>query len=95
MSADLELPGCPVPIRPVPRAFVEAARRLGDRFAVLDLYRAQCLDPERPPPLAGKDARNPFRVAQHAEALRELDAEYHALREYLHRHPQARWIIDG
>ena len=94
MSADLELPGCPVPIRPVSHAFVAEARRLGDRFAVLDLYRARHLDPERPAPLVGKDARNRFLRAQRDAALRALDGEYHALREYLHRHPQARWIFD-
>lgn len=67
---------------------------VGAAVAVLDLYRARYLDPERPAPLVGKDARNRFLCAQRDATLRALDGEYHALREYLHRHPQARWIFD-
>lgn len=90
MSHNLRLPGCPYPLMQTRTEFTFRWVR-EDRMAVLDAYRREYLDPYRPAPLQGKDARNPYLVEQHRLANEEIDQKHENLREWLMRNPQARW----
>lgn len=92
MSADLWLDGCAV--RPTSSAFAERMRGERDRWAIFRAYCAEAIDPLRPAPLRGKDARNPHLVARDREENARLDAEALRLDAYLREHPQARWRVD-
>jgi hypothetical protein len=93
MSHSLHLPGCPIPLYQTRTDFT--FRWVDkDRMEVLDAYRREYIDPMRPTPLRGKDARNPYKIAQHREVNEEFDRHYEDLREWLERHPQARWAND-
>lgn len=62
-----------------------------DRFEVLDAYKREYLDPMKPPMPTGKDGRNAYIVNQWKEECARWDNAYHAIKEWLCRHPQARW----
>lgn len=93
MSHNLRLPGCPIPLYQTRTDFTFCWVDK-DRMEVLDAYRREYIDPMRPEPLRGKDARNPYQIMRHREANEEFDRHYNDLREWLERHPQARWVND-
>lgn len=65
-----------------------------NRMEVLEAYRREYLDPLKPPPLVGKNARNPHLQANYREAVAEIDAQYESLRRWLLANPQAHWLRD-
>jgi hypothetical protein len=62
-----------------------------DTRAVLDAYIAEYIETQRPAPLSGKDARNPF-LMRHWEAENaEVDAKRDAMITWLEANPSAVW----
>lgn len=92
MSMNLHLPGCPHVWRQTRSEFTCWAMGR-DRFEVLEAYKRDYIDPYAPKPLQGKDARNPFLIAKHAEDVAEFNREYEQLRAWLVEHPEAKWTM--
>lgn len=59
--------------------------------AVLDAYIAEYIETQRPAPLCGKDARNPFLRQRWNEENAEVDAKRDEMIAWLNDHPTATW----